>query len=122
VRQRCFAEAGALRVATGLAFALWLGAAARSSAQQPPATAASDSALEARVRAALVAARDLPVDSLQVQVSDGVVTVVGSVVCSTCGGAATPPGSGTVQQSLGAVVRAVPGVERVVFRLRYRPE
>lgn len=88
-----------------------------SAAAQSPA----DLALKARIEAALVGASDLPADSLTVEVSDGVVTISGSVVCEECGGRRTPNGSGTVQQSLGAVVRAIPGVARVEFELRYRP-
>jgi hypothetical protein len=84
------------------------------------AQSASDEALRARVEAALDEASDVPTDSITVEVLDGVVTLSGSVVCEGCGGTRTPPGAGTVQQSLGAVVRAVPGVERVEFRLRYR--
>ena len=71
--------------------------------------------------AALESASDLPADSLSVQVRDGVVTVTGTVVCDECGGRRTPGGSGTVQQSLGAVIRAIPGVTWVEFSLRYRP-
>lgn len=93
-------------------------------AAAPPASAqtAADAALRARVEAALAAASDVPADSLAVQARDGVVTLTGSVACDGCGGSSTPPGSGTVQQSLGAVVRAVPGVERVEFQLRYGPD
>jgi hypothetical protein len=54
-----------------------------------------------------------------VQVQGGVVTLSGSVVCEGCGGNATPGGAGTVQQSLGAVVRAIPGVTELRFQLRY---
>jgi hypothetical protein len=88
-----------------------------------PATAqaASDDALRARVEAALAEASDLPADSISVQVQGGVVTLSGSVVCESCGGTATPGGTGTVQQSLGAVVRAIPGVTSLRFALRYRP-
>ena len=46
-------------------------------------------------------------------------TLTGSVVCDECGGRRTPGGFGTVQQSLGAVVRAIPGVESVEFELEY---
>ena len=81
----------------------------------------ADAALQARVEAALASASDVPADSISVQVRQGVVTLTGSVVCDGCGGNATPAGAATVQQSLGAVVRAVPGVERVAFRLRYAP-
>jgi hypothetical protein len=80
----------------------------------------ADSVLATRVEAALEAASDLPSDSISVVVSGGVVTLTGSVVCPDCGGSRTPNGSGTVQQSLGAVVRALPGVELVLFELIYR--
>lgn len=80
-----------------------------------------DAALESRVEAALVGASDLPADAITVEARDGVVTLTGSLVCEECGGNRTPPGVGTIQQSLGAVVRAVPGVERVEFNLQYRP-
>lgn len=89
-----------------------------------PATAqasGADEALRARVEAALAAASDLPADSISVQVQGGVVTLSGSVVCEDCGGSSTPGGAGTVQQTLGAVVRAIPGVETLRFSLRYRP-
>jgi hypothetical protein len=101
--------AGALALVLGL---FVLGAA--------PATAqSSDQALRTRVEAAIAAAADLPADSISVQVRDGVVTLSGSVVCESCGGNATPGGAGTVQQSLGAVVRAIPGVADLRFELRY---
>jgi osmotically-inducible protein OsmY len=90
------------------------------SAQAPSSPSRADSVLTARVQAALASASDLPADSLTVQARAGVVTVTGSVICADCGGTRTPSGTGTVQQSLGAVVRAVPGVERVLFELRYR--
>ena len=93
-----------------------LGVTASAAAQSP-----ADSMLKARVEAALVSASDVPADSITVEVSDGVVTLSGSVACEECGGRRTPPGFGTVQQSLGAVVRAVPGVARLEFNLRYQP-
>ena len=62
-----------------------------------------------------------PAYALTVEVSEGVVTVTGSVVCEDCGGRRTPGGFGTVQQSLGAVVRAIPGVQSVEFTLEYTP-
>jgi hypothetical protein len=89
-------------------------------AAQTPAQARADSVLAVRVVAAIEAASDLPADSISVAVSGGVVTLTGSVVCADCGGSRTPSGSGTVQQSLGAVVRALPGVEQVLFELIYR--
>jgi hypothetical protein len=82
-----------------------------------------DVVLRSRIEAALRASSDIPVDSIVVGVQEGVVTLSGSVICDddACGGNATPGGAGTVQQSLGAVVRAVPGVTDVRFVLRYRP-
>ncbi len=100
------------------AFAIANLAVPTSAAAQGPA----DLALKARIEAVLVSASDIPADSITVAVSEGVVTLSGSVVCAECGGRRTPNGSGTVQQSLGAVVRAIPGVERVEFKLRYRPQ
>ena len=97
---------------------LTLGVAAAPAAAQTPA----DAELLTRVEAAIASATDVPSDSITVQVRAGVVTLSGSVACEGCGGDSTPAGSGTVQQSLGAVVRAVPGVERVEFRLRYGPD
>jgi len=91
-----------------------------------PASAAAQSTADARLRAAVVAAlegaSDVPADSITVRVEAGVVTLTGSVLCDGCGGSSTPPGAATVQQSLGALVRAVPGVERVEFHLRYRSD
>jgi osmotically-inducible protein OsmY len=80
----------------------------------------ADSVLTARIVAALEAASDVPSDSITVAVRDGVVTLTGSLLCADCGGNSTPGGTSTIQQSLSAVVRAVPGVERVVFDLVYR--
>ena len=74
--------------------------------------------LQNRVQAVLASAADLPGSALQVEVADGQVTVRGSLDCEDCGGTGTPAGSGTVQQSLGAVLRAVPGVTEVVFQLQ----
>ena len=83
------------------------------------AQSSADAALEARVTAAIDNASDLPSGVLTVDASDGVVRIAGSVACEDCGGMLTPGGVQTVQQSLGAVVRAVPGVERVEFDLEY---
>jgi hypothetical protein len=96
---------------------LLTGAAAPASAQS-----AADAELRARVEAAIASAADVPSDSIAVEVRAGVVALSGSVACDGCGGNSTPGGAGTVQQSLAAVVRAVPGVERVEFRLRYGPD
>jgi len=104
-------------------FAIVICAAAIASLGAPASTAAqssADRALQARVEAALASASDVPADSITVEVSGGVVTLSGSVVCEGCGGSRTPGGFGTVQQSLGAVVRAIPGVVRLEFDLRYQ--
>ena len=106
-----------------LVLAIWGGAVASfglcgSAAAQSPA----DVALKTRIEAALKAASDLPADgAITVEVSGGTVTLTGSVACNECGGRRTTAGFGAVQQSVGAVVRAVPGVERVEFELEYVP-
>ena len=92
-----------------------LGACGPDVPEAPP-----DDVLEERVEAAIARASDVPADSITVEISDGVVTLTGSVVCEACGGSRTPGGFGTVQQSLGAVVRAIPGVQGVEFELRYQ--
>ena len=74
--------------------------------------------LEQRVTAAVTAASDLPTQNLSVSVQGGLVTISGSLDCEDCGGYRTPGQAGTVQQSLGAVVRAVPGVDEVRFELQ----
>jgi osmotically-inducible protein OsmY len=105
---------------TFLAVVVWLALGAAPALGQRAPQARADSVIAARVEAAIEAASDLRADSLSVAVSEGVITITGSVVCDDCGGTRTPGGTGTVQQSLGAVVRAVPGVERVRFDLVYR--
>ncbi len=90
-------------------------AAGVSSAQDP-----EDAALAARVAAAIAGTSDLPQNSLAVAADGGVVQISGSVACADCGGMLTPGGIQTIQQTLGAVVRAVPGVERVEFDLNYQ--
>ena len=105
-----------LAVAICFGVAVALGACGSEAAQRAP-----NELLKARVEAALESASDVPADSITVEVSDGAVTLTGSVVCEACGGRFTPGGFGTVQQSLGAVVRAIPGVERVEFELEYAP-
>lgn len=85
---------------------------------EPAADSATTSeSLRRRVEAALASASDLPAAGLTVQVQDGVVIISGRLDCPDCGGSGTPGGTGTIQQSLGAVVRAVPGVESVRFEL-----
>ncbi len=85
---------------------------------EPPAE--SDERLASRVEAALAATSDLPLE-LSVAVADGIVTISGDLACDECGGNRTPGTTGTVQQSLGVVVRAVPGVDEVRFQLDYDP-
>ena len=81
----------------------------------------SDRDLTGRVQAALASASDLPRE-LSVEVSDGVVLISGALACEDCGGNRTPGNIGTIQQSLGTVVRAVPGVTEVQFQLDYTNE
>jgi hypothetical protein len=94
--------------------ALALGACGSDAARIVP-----DDVLRGRVEAAVASASDLPENAITVEVSNGVVTLTGSVVCEDCGGLRTPGGSSTIQQSLGAVVRAIPGVQRLDFELEY---
>ncbi|NKB35202.1 MAG: hypothetical protein GKR91_19055 [Pseudomonadales bacterium] len=82
------------------------------------ADVAVDANIKAQVESALANASDLP-QAFTVEVSEGVVLISGSMVCEDCGGMRTPGNVGTVQQSLGGVVRAVPGVMRVDFDLSY---
>ena len=79
---------------------------------------AIDANIKSQVESALANASDLP-ESLTVAVTEGAVLISGSVVCENCGGMRTPGNIGTIQQSLGGVVRAVPGVMRVNFDLSY---
>lgn len=98
--------------ALGLALVFALGGAGSGCTPDGP----SDEELAVQVEAALATASDLPA-GFEVEVAAGVVTITGSLACDDCGGLRTPGGIGTVQQSLGAVVRAVPGVEAVEFAL-----
>ena len=68
-----------------------------------------DAVVKARVEAALNGASDLNAVDVTVDVSRGVVTLTGRVA------------SGTEQQSLGAIVRAIPGVREVSFSLSIGP-
>ena len=79
----------------------------------------SDEVLRARVKAALVNAADVPGRAITVEVSDGVVTLTGQV--SSAGQRGVPYPSATVQQSIGALVRAVPGVREVRFSIQIEP-
>ena len=74
-----------------LAVAICAGAVANLAVTTPAAAQdPADLALKARIEAVLVSASDLPADSITVEVSDGVVTLSGSVVCEECGGRRTP--------------------------------
>ena len=110
-----------LRVARLVAAALFVLALSACAVGIAGAQSSADAALEARVTAAIEGASDLPNGALTVDARGGVVRISGSVACEGCGGMLTPGGVQTVQQSLGAVVRAVPGVERVEFDLEYVP-
>jgi hypothetical protein len=105
-----------LQVVICFSAAVALGACGAGAGQSVP-----DEVLKERVEVALASASDVPADAITVEVSNGVVTLTGSVACEGCGGRLTPGGFGTVQQSLGAVVRAIPGVGRVEFELEYEP-
>ena len=80
------------------------------------ATDASDEQIRTRVEAVIAQAADLP-QQIAVEVREGIVFISGSLDCEGCGGLRTPGNIGTVQQSLGAMVRAVTGVNEVVFDL-----
>jgi hypothetical protein len=82
------------------------------------ADVAVDNRIQAQVESALASAADLP-GGFTVEVNEGIVLISGSMACEDCGGLRTPGNIGTVQQSLGGVVRAVSGVMRVDFDLSY---
>ena len=82
-------------------------------------SATIDAQIKSRVESAIASADDLPA-GFTVEVDEGMVLIEGSVVCEGCGGLRTPGHVGTIQQSLGAIVRAVPGVMSVEFSLNYR--
>ena len=75
-----------------------------------------DEQIRIQVEAVISRAADLP-QQIAVEVREGVVFISGSLDCEGCGGLRTPGNIGTVQQSLGAMVRAVTGVNAVVFDL-----
>ena len=75
-----------------------------------------DDRIQSQVESVIARASDLPT-GLMVEVNQGVVSVSGSLDCENCGGMRTPNNLGTIQQSLGAMVRAVPGVTKVEFSL-----
>ena len=91
-------------------------------AEQPSdAVLSSDEQLRQRVEAALAAnAADLG-QGFQVEAINGNVSLTGSLNCEECGGMRTPGTFDTIQQSIGAIVRAIPGVESVNFALSTDP-
>ena len=89
---------------------------ASSEISSPSATI--DAQIKSQDESAIANAPDLP-PGFTVEVNEGMVLINGSVVCEGCGGLRTPGNVGTIQQSLGAVVRAVPGVMSVEFSLSY---
>lgn len=98
--------------------------AACDSATNPTSTVSestsNDDQIQTQVESAIANASDLP-SGITVDVNSGVVSISGSVMCEDCGGLRTPGNVGTIQQSLGAIVRAIPGVTGVDFDLEYGP-
>jgi osmotically-inducible protein OsmY len=96
-----------------LCFALALGVGgstvAAGCATRAVSTTTGDDLLKARIETALASAADVNADAITVDTSRGVVTLTGQVT------------SGTEQQSVGAIVRAIPGVEDVRFSLTIAP-
>lgn len=88
--------------------------------ENTPAPGVNDAELQAQVEALLGRQSDLP-PGLEVSVSAGVVIIGGSLECADCAGWETPGSGGSVQQSVGAVVRAVPGVVEVQFAFTSLP-
>lgn len=76
----------------------------------------NDDQLTLQVEAALASTTDVP-RGLIIEVSQGHAHVSGSLSCEGCGGMRTPGTIDTIQQSLGAIVRAVPGITGVEFSL-----
>lgn len=85
-------------------------------AEPQGARKSSDEALKTRVQAALMSASDVPGREITVDVAGGVVTLKGQLSSDSMRGVAYP--TAILQQSVGAVVRAVPGVKDVRFLLQ----
>jgi len=77
-----------------------------------------DVRIKSQVESAIVGAADLP-DGFSVTVDGGLVSIGGTLACEDCGGMRTPANIGSIQQTLGAIVRSVPGVRQVQFDLDY---
>lgn len=80
----------------------------------------TDAELQTQIEALIKQQSDLP-QGLQVTVTEGRVMLTGSLECEECGGNATPGTEDTIQQSLGAVVRAIPGVVDLQFAFAAQP-
>ncbi|MBL4821546.1 MAG: BON domain-containing protein [Gammaproteobacteria bacterium] len=102
-----------LYVFVALLFAV---AACGQATEQGNTPAATDEQLKLRIESAVERAEGVP-QQINVAVQDGIVSISGSLACDDCAGLRTPATTGTLQQSLGAVVRAVPGVREVKFSL-----
>lgn len=74
----------------------------------------SDDRLKAQVERALASTPDIP-PGLSIEINQGHARISGSLNCEDCGGMRTPGNIDTIQQSLGAIVRAVPGITEVEF-------
>lgn len=88
--------------------------------QQQTARATTDDLLRARVVAALTNASDLPGRDIAVEVKSGIVILRGRISASSMRGVTYP--TAMMQQSVGAVVRAVPGVKQIQFSIQIEPE
>ena len=96
---------GTAAVILALVVALWGAASGLGCAAREVSSQLVGDNLQARVETALAVASDVDATGLKVTATGDVVTVTGHV------------GSGFEQQSVGAVVRAVPGVSEVRFIL-----
>ncbi len=96
------------------------GSSAENSTENNAAPEQTDAELQTQIEALIKQQSDLP-QGLQVMVTDGRVMLTGSLECEACGGNATPGTEDTIQQSLGAVVRAIPGVVDLQFSFAAQP-
>ena len=93
-------------VCAALAVTALTGTFACAARQANTNTTTGDEVLRARVEAALASASDVNAAGIRVDARRGVVTLTGQIA------------SGIEQQSVGAIVRAIPGVRDVSFSLR----
>ena len=112
-----------LALAISVIAVIVLGCEASEVAQESP----PDEVLKERVEGALMNSSDIPGEDIRVEVDEGVVMLTASNLCQDpqdpeeCPGRSTPGRLGTVQQSIGAVLRAIPGVKDVQFSLGLGP-